>query len=165
VVPESVAVPEAKESSGGDTDPYDVVLVASRCRVLLLEVIRRAAHDWVLYRNTRKRKNLLLAEDAYIWLFEEKPGHPHWELRQQEGRMLMAFETICDALDLDAGAVRAWVKKLTVRDIMTAGRPAETRKMEHVGVEDYEAPSGLDAAVMHDALYSSYTEERYQPSY
>lgn len=125
--------------SAFDPDSHEEMLSASRCRALLLEVIRRAAHDWVLYRSTR-RPERAFAQSAYVWLFEEEPGHPDWELRQREGEPLMAFLTICECLDLEPEAVRYRVKRMTVRDIMAAGRPAETRKVKFEGVEDYTTP-------------------------
>jgi hypothetical protein len=135
----------------------DVFIEASKCRALLLEVIRRAAHDWVLYRSTR-RPERVYARSAYVWLFEEKPGHPWWELRQKEGEPLLAFLNICEMLDLDPEYVRARIRKMTIRDIMTAGRPAENRRGRvDEGVEDYESPRVLD--IQHHTL-SAY-EERF----
>ncbi len=157
---EELDVPEERPESAFDPEPHDAMMMASRCRALLLEVVKRAAHDWVLYRNTRKRQELVMAEDAYLWLFEEKPGHPRWELRQREGEPLMAFLTICELMDLEPDAVRRRVKELTRRDIERAGRPAENRKVKHVGVEDYEAPEGLDEASVSDATgLSSYEKQ------
>lgn len=143
-----VDVPEERPESAFDPTPHDAIMMASRCRALLLEVIKRAAHDWVLYRNTRKRQELILAEDAYLWLFEEKPGHPRWELRRREGEPFMAFLNICELMDLEPEMVRRRVRKLTRREIERAGRPAESRKIKHEGVEDYEAPEGLDEATL-----------------
>lgn len=136
----------------------DVFIEASKCRALLLEVIRRAAHDWVLYRSTR-RPERVYARNAYVWLFEEEPGHPWWELRQKEGEPLLAFLTICEMLDLDPEYVRSHIRKMTIRDIMKAGRPAENRRgRADEGIEDYESPRVLD--VQHHTL-SAY-EERFE---
>ena len=152
-------VPEERPDSAFDPEPHDAQIVASRCRALLLEVVRRAIHDWVLYRNTRKMQDKLLAEDAYLWLFEEKPGHPRWELRQREGRGFLAFLSICENLDLDPEVVRRRARTLTIRDIMTAGRPAETRKIKHEGVEDYETPEGFEPAPSGDPSVTRYEEQ------
>jgi hypothetical protein len=135
-------------------------MAASRCRALLLEVIRRAAHDWVLYRNTRKPERAF-ARSAYIWLFQEEPGHPDWELRKKEGEPLMAFLTICECLDLDPEVVRRRVRQMNVKDIMAAGRPAETRKVKHEGIEDYSTPSNVEVELislesMDGSLYESH---------
>lgn len=124
-------------------DLHDETKIASRYRALLLEVVRRAAHDYVLWRNSR-RPEREFALTAHVWLFEEKPGHPDWELRKREGYPLLAFLNICDCLDLDPDALRARIRKMTVRDIKTAGRPAETRKLKQEGIEDYTAPAALD---------------------
>jgi hypothetical protein len=150
--PTGEAVPSA-----WDPEPHDVVLEASKCRALLLEVIRRAAHDWVLYRSTR-RPERAFALDAYVWLFEEEPGHPNWELRKREGEPMLAFLTICDLLDLEPETVRARVRGMTIRDIMTAGRPAERRRApKSDGVEDYSSPRQLDVVSYDDPeVYSTF---------
>ena len=158
IVPETE--PEEAPKSCYDPDSYDEIMVASRCRALLLEVIRRAAHDWVLYRNTR-RPERAFARSAYVWLFEEEPGHPDWETRKREGEPLMAFLTICECLDLDPDVVRRRVKQMTIRDIMAAGRPAETRKVKHEGVEDYSTPSSIEIELisLEDVAGSSYENQ------
>ena len=160
-----VDVPEERGESAFDPEPHDALMMASRCKALLLEVVRRAVHDWVLYRNTRKMHDKVLAEDAYLWLFEEKPGHPRWELRLREGRGFLAFLSICENLDLDPEAVRQRARKLTIRDIMTAGRPAETRKVRCEGVEDYETPAGFDAVSVEDFAATHYQPPPDSPSH
>lgn len=133
-----------EESSEPDCSP---ALHASRCRAFLLEIVRRAAHDWVLYRFTSRLDKRQLALNAYTWLFEEKPGHPWWELRQREGEPFLAFLNICETLDIPPDRIRERVKAMTMRDIVTAGRPAEHRhhqvKGKMSGVEDYESPPEL----------------------
>jgi hypothetical protein len=111
--------------SRGRPDPQ---LEASNCRALLLEVIRRAAYDWVLYRGSSKLPNRLLAESAYQWLFVEEPGSVSWCNRGKHGKELTAFAAICSQLDMDPDSVRSTVRALTERDIMGAGRPAERRR-------------------------------------
>jgi hypothetical protein len=111
--------------SRGRPDPQ---LEASNCRALLLEVIRRAAYDWVLYRGSSKLPNRLLAESAYQWLFVEEPGSVAWVNRSKHGKELMAFVAICSQLDIDPDRMRATVRTMTERDIMGAGRPAERRR-------------------------------------
>lgn len=160
-------VPEDAPLSAWDPDTHDAVLEASKCRALLLEVVRRAAHDWVLYRNTRKPERAY-ALDAYVWLFEEgpaedgKPAHPNWELRQREGDPLLAFLTICELLDLDPETVRRRIRAMTIRDIMTAGRPAERRKVsKSEGVEDYSSPRELDIVSLDDPSFDSSYESHF----
>ncbi len=106
----------------------DPVVEAGNCRALLLEVIRRAAYDWVLYRQSSKLQNKQLAENAYHWLFVENEESSSWDLRERGQKIITAFIAICDILDLDPDKVRARVRQLTERDIMGAGRPAERRK-------------------------------------
>jgi len=153
--------PEEAPPSVWDPDPHEMVLEASKCRALLLEVIRRAAHDWVLYRSTR-RPERAFAADAYTWLFEEEPGHPDWERRKTEGEPLLAFVTICELLDLDPKTVRDRVRKMTPKDIMTAGRPAEHRRGGQVdGVEDYPSPEQLDLVSYDDPHFDSRYEAHF----
>lgn len=113
--------------SRGRPDPQ---LEASNCRALLLEVIRRAAYDWVLYRGSSKLPNRLLAESAYQWLFVEEPGSVSWVNRGKHGKELTAFMAICSQLDIDPDRMRATVRTMTERDIMGAGRPAERRRVK-----------------------------------
>lgn len=107
---------------------------ASRARALLLELIRRAAHDWVLYRTSRRMEKRELAQSAYTWLFEEKAGHPWAIMRKSEGRHLTGFLSICSLLDLDPDYVRERVRQMTPQGIKMAGRPAEHRR-RHGGQE------------------------------
>jgi len=101
---------------------------AIACRVLLSEIVRRAAFDWVLYRNSRRLDNRELANDAYAWLFLEEPGHPGWVEKEKSGYILFSFVNICEVLDLDVDEVRKHLRKLTPRDIQTIGRPPTRRK-------------------------------------
>ncbi len=103
---------------------------ASRCRALLLEIVRRAAHDWILYRTSTRLPMKQIAEEAFTWLFEEEPGHPWWSMRQKSGCMLTSLLNICEQLELDPEYVRERIRKLTVQQIMLAGRPAERRSAQ-----------------------------------
>lgn len=125
-----------------------------RIRVLLLEVLRRAAYDWVLYRSSRRMDQRTIAHDAYVWLFEEDEYHPWRELREEEGTQLLSFETICEVMDFDMERVRGYVRKLTPDKIKTAGRPPERRKRqtedssyysEHGVTVDYALPAEEEA--------------------
>lgn len=116
----------------------DLETLTVGCRALLLEVIRRAGYDWVLYRGSRRLKTKQIAEDAYHWLFEEKPGDASWAQRKEEGKELTSFLAICEALDLDPEYVRDTIRKLTVKDVLSVGRPATHRKIE-VNTEEDEA--------------------------
>lgn len=117
------------EESSWDPDPVEEQIFVSYCRALLLEVIRRAIHDWVLYRAHAELQKKQLANHAYTWLFEEKPGHPWWRRRQREdGQLLTSFLNICEILDLDPEHVRRRARQVTPRQITTAGRPAERRR-------------------------------------
>lgn len=114
--------------SAWDPDSHDEQMEVSRCRALLLEVIRRAAHDWILYRTHNRLQMRQIAEDAHTWLFLEGPGHSWWNTRKRSGAQLTSFLGICELLDLDPPYVRRRVRALTPRQIMTAGRPSERRR-------------------------------------
>jgi len=107
----------------------DRVLEGVNCRVLLLEIVRRAAYDWVLYRNSRRLENRKLAHEAYTWLFVEAPGHPHWQQRKTDGYEAFSFISICETLGLDLEEVRARLRTITARDIQTLGRPPTRRRL------------------------------------
>lgn len=98
------------------------------CKALLLEVIRRASHDWVLYRTSGVMAKRKLAEDAYVWLFQEEPGHGAWAERAANRKDFTSFLSICELLDLDPEAVRKRVRSLTVQQVLSVGRPAEYRR-------------------------------------
>ena len=105
---------------------------AEGARALLLEIVRRAAYDWVLYRSSRRLDQKVLAEDAYTWLFQEDEHHPNWALRRQEGKDLTALVNICVELDLDVERVRAHIRNLTPNKVMSSGRPPEnSRASDH----------------------------------
>jgi hypothetical protein len=154
--------PEAAPMSDWDPEPHDAVLDASRCRALLLEIVRRAAYDWVLYSGTR-RPERMFARDAHTWLFEEEPGHPAWEARQRAGEPLLSFLSICEVMDLDPEMVRNRIRGMTVQDIMTAGRPAERRRPRHQpeGVEDHATPIELDFVSLDDPGFDSSYEAHF----
>lgn len=132
----------------------------SRCRALLLEIALRAAHDYVLYRSHKRLDRAQLAEDAYIWLFEEDRDH-HWH-RQREvsGKTITSFHVICDVLDLDPDRFRERVLQMNPRSVVTRGRPAERRRVRpqpdcgptalelmDVRVEDLDS-SGVEASAV-----------------
>jgi hypothetical protein len=118
-------------------------------KTLLLEIIRRSAFDYVLYRTSRRLVYRALADQAYHWLFVEKQGTSEWAERQREGKFITGFEAICEALDLDPDAVRAHVRRLTPKHVTSVGRPAEYRRRDvfsNAGDDAAHAiPSGLIA--------------------
>lgn len=117
------------------------------CKTLLLEVIRRAAYDWVLYRTSTRLLQRTLASQAYEWLFLEQPGHPSWRERAQEGKFSMSLIAICESLDLEPDNVRRHVKRLTPKNVMSVGRPAEYRRRDVFATQQNEdvhaLPEGL----------------------
>lgn len=97
---------------------------------LLLEIIRRAAYDWVLYRSSRRLLHKKLAEESFIWLFKEEPGHPDWDERATNGKQMTSFVGICSALDLDVDTLRGHIRRMTAKNVTSVGRPAEYRRVE-----------------------------------
>lgn len=130
--------PEPQELTTEDLLSVDRELDASSCRHMLMEVIRRAAYDWVLYRLSRKLQDRRLAEDAYQWLFVERPGTKAWSERERNGKRLTSLCSICDVLDVEPSFVRRHVRRLTVKRVMSVGRPSERRhpSVEDVGCEE-----------------------------
>jgi len=116
-----------------DVDPVgERMREAEGARALLLEVIRRAAFDWVLYRTSTRIEQSILAKDAHTWIFEEDEDHPNFKLREREGKHLTSFVVICDSLDLDPDRVRGYIRNLTPNRVMSSGRPPEnSRASEH----------------------------------
>lgn len=100
------------------------------CKTLLLEIIRRAAYDYVLYRTSHRMMHRVLAEQAYTWLFVEGPPHPDWLEREAEGKSLTSFASICEQLDLQPEIVRSYIRRLQPKNVMSVGRPAEYRRRE-----------------------------------
>lgn len=96
---------------------------AEGARALMLEIIRRAAQDWVLYRNSAEPDKKLLADEAYVWLFVECEGHPNYVLRRAEHREFTGFLAICEALDMDPVRVRAYVTQLTPDKVLSGRLP------------------------------------------
>ena len=71
-----------------------------------------------------------LAEQAHRWLFVEIPGTPEWQERSREGKHITSFVSICESLDLDPDTVRKHIKRLTPKNVMSVGRPAEYRRRD-----------------------------------
>jgi hypothetical protein len=137
-------VEDVEEADPSEWDP-EPLHEAKRCQALLLEIIRRATHDWVLYRGHASPDKKELARQAYVWLFEEEPGHKAWKEREKalfklrgEGggpdmvevgtRRITSFLSICEIVGVDPDAVRKRAKEMTPESIMRTGRHAERRK-------------------------------------
>lgn len=136
---------------------------ASCCRALLLEILRRAAYDWVLYRTSSKLQDKQLAEDAYYWIFVENEESSSWDEREtpdENGitKVMTGFLTICEILDLDPEKVRAYVRQLTIKNVMSVGRPAERRygPSEEGGGEEHMVHSvSVDTLPYFDPTFGS----------
>ncbi len=118
----------------------------SGCKTLLLEIIRRAAYDWVLYRGSRRLQQRDMADKAYRWLFLEEEGTSDWNERMRDGKYITSFVAICEGLDLDPDQMRHFIKQLDRKNVMSVGRPAEYRRRDlfsRDGGEVHALPSGL----------------------
>jgi hypothetical protein len=98
--------------------------------MLLLEVMRRAAHDWVLYRASSRLLQRQIAEEAYNWIFKEDPGGRAWVERAYNKKELTSFVSICEVLSLDPDVVRTYIKGLTIKEILSTGRPPTYRRQK-----------------------------------
>lgn len=157
----TAALEELVVESAWDPEP---LYEASHCKALLMEIILRAAHDWVLYRQHRKRDLKALAEQAFTWLFEEEPGHPAWSTRERAlfqveteagqtlvevgSRRLTSFLSICEICSLDPEDVRQRAREMTVESIMRTGRHIERRKSrpnsDSMSLEMHSVVDGID---------------------
>lgn len=168
---------EEEEPAQSAWDP-EPVYEASRCKAFLMEIIRRAASDWVQYRNSRRMELRALAEQAYTWLFEEEPGHAAWRDRERAlfkiedeetgqptievgTRRITSFLAICEACSLDPEVVRERARGMTIEQATRTGRRIERRVVR----SEYEVGAteshGLVVDIDLDALdseqgYSSY---------
>jgi len=131
-----------------ERDPALVLQEINGCKSLLLEIIRRAAYDWVLYRSSSRLLQHKLAEQAFTWLFKETEAHPDARERNDSGKQITSFEAICSALDLDPDAVRTHVRRLTPKNVMSVGRPAEYRRRESAPHAPEEASVVLGGRVL-----------------
>jgi hypothetical protein len=145
------ALKDALAPSEWDPEPADATIAAEQVRTLLTDIIRRAAHDWVLYRTSSRLDQKELAYDAYVWLFEEDEDHPNWALRKREGRELTSFLSICEIIDVDPDFARQQIKKLTARDVKTAGRPPERRHRQSLDTTYY-----VEHSVLYEPSENSY---------
>lgn len=156
--PLELEVVEAPVSSWDPSSSEEQIL-ASRCRALLLEIIRRAAHDWILYRMHDRLQLRQVAEEAYTWLFQEGPTHPWARMRKANGSSITSFLTICELLDLDPAFVRRKIRSMTVQQIMTAGRPAEKRRRRADPYVEHSTDVNIDSigsSPEHTTSYESY---------
>lgn len=125
------------------------------CKTLLLEIVRRAAYDWVLYRTSRRMLHRVMADQAYTWIFVECPNHQDWNERNAEGKHLTSFTSICEHLDLQPDVVRSYIRRLQPKNVMSVGRPAEYRKRDGAPAEN--AMLGVSDRLV-DSTFAEMTE-------
>lgn len=113
-------------------------------QALLIEVVKRAAFDWVLYRGSSRLEQKKIAEDAYTWIFLEDEDHPNWEVRTKDDKQITSFISICDVFDIDPEGLRRKIRKLDPQRVLVSGRPPGTGGEDVHGREMYshvEIPS------------------------
>lgn len=145
--------PQPPAAPLGPVEPHLGPEQGSLAKALLLEVILRAASDWVLYRTHKRMAYQEWAKDAYIWLFEEGPDHLHWKERKSNGKLLTSFVSICEVLDFDPDLVRRHIRALTPQRIISMGRPAEYRRKrlptaEYADVSDVRSFFAAEGGLM-----------------
>ena len=73
--------------------------------MLLAAVLRRAAYDIVLYRNSSRLAQRRIWMDAYKWMFSDVDGH------------LTSFLSVCTHLDQDPVKIRRLALTLRREDV------------------------------------------------
>ncbi len=148
LVPTEVTYASVLDLPSRDRDPALVQQEINGCKSLLLEIIRRAAYDWVLYRTSTRLQQKKLAEHAYNWLFIEDKETAEGRERLESEKYITSFIAICEALELDPDSVRTHVKKLTPKNVMSVGRPAEYRRRDALPSMPDEAPLAIDGRTL-----------------
>lgn len=122
-----------------ELDDFDATVRG--CKALLVGILLRAVHDWVLYRGSSRLQRKRIAEDAYRWIFLENGDSLANIERKRSQKELTSFLTICEVLELDTEVVRRQIKELREEDVITSGRPATRRRVTHNVEDTYEVIS------------------------
>lgn len=88
-------------------------------KVFLASIIRRAAFDIALYKNSRKLVDRRLAVQAKQWMFDDRNV-----MNQHPMDRFTSFLNLCDMLDQDP----KWIRERTM-----ALRACDVRKFDRVG--------------------------------
>ena len=147
--------------------PASSRIESTRCKALLLEIVKRAIHDWVLYRTHSELIKATFAKEAYTWLFEEDEDHPDFKTRKKLGDTITSFVVICEVTDLRPEELRRHIRTLKVSDVMGTGRPAERRRRppDEVSIDQHEL-AGVSIESFEPAPNYRYTvlEQHYAPT-
>ena len=119
-------------------------------KALLVEIIKRAVYDWVLYRNSGRAPQRKLADGAYLWLFVEDAGHLRWQRRQANGKSITSFIAICEVFDLDPEILRRRFRMLTPNKVLSFGNMISKARDE---IHDPEMKSYVDLPPEHDEFF------------
>ena len=139
-----------------------------RSRALLLEIVKRAIHDWVLYKTHSEITKKTYAREAYVWLFEEDEDHPDFKAREEDDFTITSFLVICEATNLDPDNMRGLIRNLKPCDVMGTGRPAERRRRssEDVSIDQHNL-SGVSIEAFEPSpsyRHQTYLEQHYAPN-
>jgi hypothetical protein len=96
----SLLIPDIEEACGhakAQSVPWFVRLWAA--------VVRRAAVDWVLYKEHSSTKLRKIGGEADFWIFKE-----------EETKRLSSFASVCDILGLEVALVRRKITGLSEED-------------------------------------------------
>lgn len=150
-------------------DPYSARsrIESSRCKALLLEIVKRAIHDWILYRGHSEITKATYAHDAYYWLFVEDEQHPSFKERIKNKSTITSFVVICELTDLQPKSLREHIKTLKVSDIMGTGRPVEHRRRTSDDINiDHHDLAGVSIESFEPSPNYKYTylEQHYAPN-
>lgn len=115
---------------------FDAEFTGEGCRVLLFEMLKRAIYDWILYRDSRRLSHKVIAQEAYLWLFEESPTGILHAQRKSCGRVATSFHAVCAALDLNPEQVRARACEITSKQVLNLGRPRIHRRRKDAHTEE-----------------------------
>ena len=125
-------------------------------KALWVEVMRRAAFDWVLYAGSCRPLKRQLAQDAYSWLFLEDLDNSG---KCFEGYPVNSFLGICESLDLDPVSMRAGIRGLTLDRVKSLGKlPTRRRRYDtstETGHDDLEFRSLCASGVINSAYEAS----------
>lgn len=107
-MPNSATLPEL---------PFEelAILAGRREKLLLANVIRRAAFDIALYKDSRRLKEKRIYIQAHQWMFTER-------ISKDPMDEFASFKNICELLDQDPEQIRRETLKLTRADVRKFGR-------------------------------------------
>lgn len=135
----------------------------SKCRALLLDIVRRAIHDFVLYRDHKSLDKREIADHARIYLFEEGPGHEWWKIRQGTPLECLSLIAICETLDYSVEKIRTMALRTTPQQVLSSGRPPERRRRQQEDdvLDGHHGVGGLEVDTLDRIPGYTHYEDRF----